>query len=396
MEQAVDQIPPKNDIPEVPDEPAGATYDYAYVSATARIALYDDLRSAPRVTEIPPAETGAYIENLASKVYEQARAAGGAIPYTVIREVSENFIHARFKEIIVSILDRGSTIRFADQGPGINHKDKAQLPGFSSAVEPMKKYIRGVGSGLPIVKEYLEFSHGTISIEDNMGAGSVVTISMNPAAQAGTPEDATKQAQAPGAVQEAALAGAGGSAGTPAQAQAMTQVAGQPPMVAQPAYQPQGTGMSGAGVPLAGMPAAGMGAQNAGAPYPYVDAAYAGAAAAVPAAQFAQPFATMPQAAGTPGAYQQVNPAFASQMAAHEATRIQMALAPLSPRERDFLPFFLYEGPLGVTEIAQLTDTPVSSTHVALRKLEEAGLVERTAAKKRTLTPLGRDVAQAL
>ncbi len=47
-----------------------------------------------------------------------------------MREVSENFIHARFKEIIVSILDHGNTIRFADQGPGINFKDKAQLPGF--------------------------------------------------------------------------------------------------------------------------------------------------------------------------------------------------------------------------------------------------------------------------
>ena len=56
-------------------------------------------------------------------------------------------------------------------------KDKAQLPGFTSAIEPMKHYIRGVGSGLPIVKEYLDFSHGTISIEDNLGTGAVVTIS---------------------------------------------------------------------------------------------------------------------------------------------------------------------------------------------------------------------------
>ena len=94
-------------------------------------------------------------------------------PYTVIREVSENFIHARFAEIIVSILDEGNTIRFADQGPGIMMKDKAQLPGFTSAIEPMKHYIRGVGSGLPIVKEYLDFSHGTISIEDNLGTGAV-------------------------------------------------------------------------------------------------------------------------------------------------------------------------------------------------------------------------------
>lgn len=155
-------------------------FDYSYVKNPARIALYDDMLSAPRITEIPPAPTLEFIENLASTVYNQARDAGGTVPYTVIREVTENFIHARFLEIIVSILDGGNTIRFADQGPGIDQKDKAQLPGYSSATEPMKRYIRGVGSGLPIVKEYMEISHGTITIEDNIKAGSVITISMKP------------------------------------------------------------------------------------------------------------------------------------------------------------------------------------------------------------------------
>jgi hypothetical protein len=40
----------------------------------------------------------------------------------------------------------------------------------------MKRYIRGVGSGLPIVREYLAHSGGSLAIEDNLGAGSVVTI----------------------------------------------------------------------------------------------------------------------------------------------------------------------------------------------------------------------------
>lgn len=164
-------------------------FDFNFVNSTARIALYDNLRSAPRVTEIHPNTTAEYIENLASKVYEQAKLAGGTIPYTVIREVSENFIHARFTEATVSIFDGGNTIRFADQGPGIHHKEKAQLPGFTSAIEPMKRYIRGVGSGLPIVREYLELSHGTISIEDNLGTGAVVTISLedNPSGQTAKP-----------------------------------------------------------------------------------------------------------------------------------------------------------------------------------------------------------------
>ena len=152
--------------------------DYSFVTTIARIALYDDLRSAPRIIEINPSPTNEYIEEISTKTYEQARLLGGSVPYTVIREVSENFIHADFSEIVVSILNKGNTIRFSDQGPGIQSKEKAQKPGFTSAIEPMKRYIRGVGSGLPIVKEYLDFTNGTITIEDNLNTGAVVTINL--------------------------------------------------------------------------------------------------------------------------------------------------------------------------------------------------------------------------
>ena len=153
-------------------------YDYSFVDATARIALYDDYKSAPRITEIAPCPTTEFIEHLTTAIYEQSKLAGGKVPYTLIREVSENFIHAQFKEIVVSIMDEGNTIRFADQGPGIKEKEKAQQPGFSSAIEPMKKYIRSVGSGFPIVRDYLDDREGTIEIEDNLVNGAVVTISL--------------------------------------------------------------------------------------------------------------------------------------------------------------------------------------------------------------------------
>ena len=80
----------------------------------------------------------------------------------------------------------------------------------------------------------------------------------------------------------------------------------------------------------------------------------------------------------------------------YEAARVQTSIAALSQRERDFLPILLHEGALGVTELSKLTDAPTSSTYVALRKLEEAGLVETTAGQKRLLTHLGRDVASCL
>ena len=85
---------------------------------SARIAVYDTLAAAPRVEEIVAENLADAVEQLASRTYNIARERGGAIPYTIIREVSENLIHAGFREVVVTILDGGSTVRFADQGPG--------------------------------------------------------------------------------------------------------------------------------------------------------------------------------------------------------------------------------------------------------------------------------------
>ena len=153
-------------------------FNYDVIDTIACIAIYDTMTSTPQIVQVPGGPTHKFIEDIASTAYREAQQRGGMIPYTVIREVTENFIHANFNEPVVSIFDKGNTIRFADQGPGIKDKELAQQPGFTSASEPMKKYIRGVGSGLPLVKEVLGFSHGTIKIEDNINKGSVVTISL--------------------------------------------------------------------------------------------------------------------------------------------------------------------------------------------------------------------------
>lgn len=164
-----------------------------------RIAVYDDLLSAPRVVDIEPTDVAQYIEEIAARTYELAQQKGSSIPYTVIREVCENFIHAQFREPCISILDAGNTIKFTDQGPGIADKQRAQLPGFTSATAEMRKVIRGVGSGLPTVKEYLRFSNGRLIIEDNITAGTVVTIQIdhdvhgqNPVVYRETPQETKK------------------------------------------------------------------------------------------------------------------------------------------------------------------------------------------------------------
>jgi hypothetical protein len=160
------------------DSPANAEHAglSGYICTRARIAVYDTPSAAPRVVDIEPAPTDEFIGVLSARIHELSSQQGGGIPYTVIREVAENFIHADFLEPVVSILDSGTTIRFADQGPGFPDRTRALLPGFTTARGSMKRFIRGVGSGLPIVRDYLVHTGGSLQIEDNLGAGSVVTI----------------------------------------------------------------------------------------------------------------------------------------------------------------------------------------------------------------------------
>lgn len=165
--------------------------------SVGRIASYDvGLGSAPRIVEVGIAPIPEYIETLASQTYTIAKDLGGSIPYTAIRELAENFIHAGFAEPVISILDQGNTIRFADQGPGIEEKEKARLPGFTSATATMKRHIRGVGSGLPIVRDFLHLNGGSLSIEDNVSAGTVVTITTRTPGADGRPTPEPREARA--------------------------------------------------------------------------------------------------------------------------------------------------------------------------------------------------------
>lgn len=158
------------------EPPAEVASEPFYIRTRARVAVYEAPGAAPRVEEVGAESTDEFIEQLSATVYRLAREQGSEIPYTVLREVTENFIHAHFVEPVVSILNQGRTVRFADQGPGITDKANAVLPGFTTAAGEMKRHIRGVGSGLPIVRDYLSLSGGSLVIEDNLGCGSVVTV----------------------------------------------------------------------------------------------------------------------------------------------------------------------------------------------------------------------------
>lgn len=151
----------------------------------AQIAIYDNLVSPPRVINLADEGILQLIDNLSAKTYNLAKEKGGAIPFTAIKEVVENLIHAYFKQAVISILDDGNTIRISDQGPGIKNKDSAMRPGFTTATKKMKEHIKGVGSGLPIANEVISFSGGKMTVEDNISGGTVITLStkINPLKQ---------------------------------------------------------------------------------------------------------------------------------------------------------------------------------------------------------------------
>lgn len=162
--------------------PAADTVENApnQASYTIRISVYDDMLSTPRVIVVEQSDVRTYLEDVTNTVYRTMKEQGGKLSLMIIRELVENFIHAQFSEPVISILDNGNTIRFADQGPGIGDKERAFEFGVTSADREKKRYIRGTGAGLPMVQQYVENAGGAIAVEDNLGAGTVVTVSVDP------------------------------------------------------------------------------------------------------------------------------------------------------------------------------------------------------------------------
>lgn len=220
----------------------------ALLTNPARIAVYDDAAAAPRVVVVEPKDVRAYLEEITGTVNKLSHEQGGAIPFMVIREIVENFIHAYFQSPTITILDGGNTIRFSDQGPGIREKDLALEYGTSSATEDMRRYIRGVGSGLPYAQQYMEDKGGSLTIEDNIAGGTVVTISIRPKVEAAevsrSPQAADHQQEAQGFAQQGMYQqpAYAQQPGWPAQAGAWPQQGMYPPqpLPQVPPYMQQG------------------------------------------------------------------------------------------------------------------------------------------------------------
>ena len=141
-----------------------------------RMAVYPS-GGPPEITEISAADPASATRKFTRFVSERVREAGGRVPEESIREVMENLIHAGYRGVVVSVLDDGNVVRVSDKGPGVENKSRAMEFGFSGATPEALGEIRGVGAGLGIARAAAEKVGGTVTIEDNIGGGTVATVS---------------------------------------------------------------------------------------------------------------------------------------------------------------------------------------------------------------------------
>ncbi len=399
------------------EDPAAGD-DSSEVSYATRIAIYDDMLSTPRVIVIAPKDVRTYLEEVTNTVYRCMKEQGGGISLMVIREIVENFIHADFVEPIISILDDGNTIRFADQGPGIDDKERAFEFGVTSADRSQKRYIRGTGAGFPMVQQYLENAGGAISIEDNMHQGTVVTVSIDPhraveIEHAGARGAAVRAASGldalipPASVDEAAAAGAMAS-GRPE--------AGAAPYPGMPNAAHPGDTDPWAGAPAWSAPAAqpapqaGAGFGQAAQPYPqqgwgYPAAAYPGQPMPGQALGAQQPYPQQPYyPQGFPAPYPQQPGAWGQPpypaggwaqqpYGAAAAPAAQQPAAYVSERGAQALHYLLEHESGGPTDLAHAYGSSAPTWSRELESLAQAGLVVKRG-QKRFLTPAGRQWIQ--
>jgi DNA-binding transcriptional ArsR family regulator len=142
-----------------------------------RIAVYPD-GGTPEITEVSASNPGSATRKFTRFVLEKVKEAGGRVPEESIREVVENLIHAGYQGVVISVLDDGNVVRVSDKGPGVENKSRAMEFGFSGAAPGALGEIRGVGAGLGIARAAAEKVGGTLTIEDNIGGGTVATISV--------------------------------------------------------------------------------------------------------------------------------------------------------------------------------------------------------------------------
>ena len=170
--------------------------DAGEAGISVKVAVYPK-DGEPEVSEVSAASARAATRKFLGLVMEEVRASRGSVPEEALRELIENLIHAEFRGVVISVLEEGNVVRISDRGPGIRQKERAFEFGFSGASPEAVLEIRGVGAGLGIARAAAERVGGTVTIEDNIGGGTVATISADKTARRSKPEQQPAVSLAP-------------------------------------------------------------------------------------------------------------------------------------------------------------------------------------------------------
>jgi hypothetical protein len=150
-----------------------STQNRRSLALSARVAVYAGPTDPPVLEEITESDAALLVERL----YEAAARAARP-PVIALREIIENLVHAGFRDALVSILDQGRVVRVSDSGPGIADPERAMEPGFTTAGPAEREVVRGAGCGLPLAAGVLHAEGGELLLTENIGGGTVVTLSV--------------------------------------------------------------------------------------------------------------------------------------------------------------------------------------------------------------------------
>ena len=167
---------------------ARTAMDFGDAGIGVKVAVYPK-NGEPEVSEVSAASPGSAATKFSRLVMEKVREARGQVPEEAVRELVDNLIHAGYKSVVIFVFDGGNAVRISDKGPGIGDKGRAFEFGFSGASEEATKEIRGVGAGLGIARAAAEKAGGTVTIEDNIGGGTVATISIKRETRSGAKDE---------------------------------------------------------------------------------------------------------------------------------------------------------------------------------------------------------------
>ena len=143
-----------------------------------RVAIPDE-EGHYDILEVTGEDFPAYADNLTALVEKALRSRDAAVPFLALREIVDNLIHALPCSVSVALDPQANNIFVSDTGPGIARLDLAFELGYSTAGQPHRSFIRGVGLGLYLAREELRSLGGELRIESDPGAGTYVHLCLS-------------------------------------------------------------------------------------------------------------------------------------------------------------------------------------------------------------------------